>query len=170
MAELDKDKSQALVDKARTQRQQLGSGGGEGRVPALIALAVLGGIGLLLALVVGASSNEAPTCGGNTMTRDDRCVIHSGGGSDSHSYQEMTDREQTTDTVIRWFGWCLAGPCAVLLIVAALPSPPWGTKVATPCPRCGGTELRQQKITHGARTGVVALCTPACGYASVEGP
>lgn len=164
---LDEDKTRAMADKARSERAKPSV---TDRLIVLIVMAVLCGIGLLLALVVGAASNEAPTCGGNTMARDDRCVIHKGGSSESYSYQEMLDREGTTDTVIRGFGWFLAWPSGLLLIIALLPGAPWGSKVAGPCPKCGRTKLRKKEITHGGCTGTVTLCTSGCRFASVEQP
>lgn len=119
----------AMVYKARPRRQQVRNTDG---LVGLMGLAVLCGIGLLLALVVGASSNEAPTCGGNTMARGGRCVVHSGGGTYNYSYQEMLDREGTTDTIIRGFGWFLAWPSGALLVLGLISSVPWGGKVSRP--------------------------------------
>ncbi|PVE10014.1 hypothetical protein OIE62_03045 [Streptomyces scopuliridis] len=179
MAALDNNGTQAMVEKAKGERERLETG--RSRVSALVTLAVVGGIALLLALVVGGDPNEAPSCDDRTMTRDDVCVIYSSGGGGSYSYQEMIDRRESGDTVKRGIGFGFAGLCAVLMIPAAMrldPSTPWGTKAAGPCPRCGGTNLREKKTTHSVSqgrttyqyTGVVTLCTPACGFSSCRRP
>jgi hypothetical protein len=174
---MDKDKTQAMVNKARCERERLRTG--RSRVTALVTLAVLGGIGLLLALAIGGDSNAAPTCDDETMTRDDVCVSYSSGGGGTYSYEEMIDRRESSNTVIQGIGFGLAILCAVLMIPAAVrldPSTPWGTPVAGPCPRCGKTNLREKKTTHSVSqgrttfhyTGIVALCT--CDFTSVRRP
>ncbi|MER5360073.1 hypothetical protein [Streptomyces sp. NPDC002785] len=180
MEALDRNKTQALVEKAKGERERLGNG--RSRVSALVTLAVVGGIALLLALAVGGDPNEAPSCDDKTMARDDVCVIYSsGGGGGSYSYQEMIDRRESGNTVKRGIGFGLAGLCAALMIPAAVrldPSTPWGTEVAGPCPRCGGTNLREKKTGYSVSqgrttyhyTGVVTLCTPACGFSSCRRP
>lgn len=51
MAALDNNGTQAMVEKAKGERERLETG--RSRVSALVTLAVVGGIALLLALVVG---------------------------------------------------------------------------------------------------------------------
>lgn len=82
------------------------------------------------------------------MTREDVCVIYSGGGGGSFSYQGMIDRSESSDTVKRGIGFGLAALCAVLMVPAAVrldPAEPWGTPVAGPCPRCGKPNRREKK-------------------------
>ncbi|MFJ1872120.1 hypothetical protein ACWGKK_18565 [Streptomyces chartreusis] len=166
----------ALIDKARAERERRRSG--RSRTTALMVLAVLGGIGLLLALTVGGDPNEPPTCDDRTMTRGDVCMIYSsGGGGGSFSYDEMVDRRESSDSVLRGIGFGLTGLCAVLMIPAATrldPATPWGDPVTGPCPRCGKPNRRERKTTHSVTqgrttsyyTGIVTLCT--CGYSEVR--
>ena len=144
---------------------------------ALIASAVVGGIGLLLALTVGGDPNEPPTCDDQTMTRGDTCVISSRGGSGSYSYEEMTDRRESSDAVWRGIGFGLAGLCPVLMVIAVVrldPSTPWGAQIAGPCPRCGKPNRREKVTTYSesqgrttwSYTGIVTLCT--CGFSAVR--
>jgi hypothetical protein len=168
----------ALVARARGERERRSSG--RSRATALFALAVVGGIGLLLALTVGGAPNEPPTCDDKTMTRGDVCVIYSNrGGGGSFSYEEMVDRRESSNTVMRRIGFGVAGLCAVLMIPVATrlaPSTPWGTPVAGPCPRCGKPNRREKKTTYSTSqgrttysyTGVVTLCT--CGFSAVRRP
>lgn len=143
METLGKDKTSALTDKARVDRERLRSG--RRRLSALVALALGVGAGLLLALVVGGAPNG-----------------------------------ESGSTAIRAIGFGLAGLCAVLMIPAAVrldPYRPWGAPAAGPCPGCGGTNLREKRITHSFSqgrtthhyTGVVALCT-TCGRGSARCP
>ncbi|MFD7091031.1 hypothetical protein ACFV94_24990 [Streptomyces sp. NPDC059896] len=179
MVALGGDMTNALIDKARAERERRRSG--RSRMSALVTLAVVGGIGLLLALTVGGDPDEAPTCDDKTMTRDDVCVIYSsGGGGGSFSYEEMTGRRESGNTVLRGIGFGLAGLCAVLMIPAAErldPSRPWGAPVTGPCPRCGMTNRREKKTTHSVSqggttyhcTGIVTLCAD-CGFSAVRRP
>ncbi|WP_189108888.1 hypothetical protein [Streptomyces camponoticapitis] len=168
-----------LIDKARAERERRRSG--RSRMTALIGLVAAGGLGLLLALTVGGDPNEAPTCDGETMKRDDTClIISSRGGGGSFSYEEMADRRESGNSAARGIGFGLAGLCAVLIVPTALrlePSRPWGVPAAGPCGMCGNTNLREKKTTHSVSqgqmtyscTGVVALCD-LCGSSSVRQP
>lgn len=103
MVALGRDMTNTLIDKARADRERRRSG--RSRATALVALAVVGGLGLLLALAVGGDPNTAPACDDKTMTRDDVCVIYSsGGGGGSYSYEEMIDRRESGSTVRRGSG------------------------------------------------------------------
>ncbi|MFE3826343.1 hypothetical protein [Streptomyces sp. NPDC059092] len=173
----DRDMANALIDKARADRERRRSG--RSRTTALVTAAVVGGIGLLLALTAGGDPDEAPDCDDRTMTRDDGCVIYSNrGGGGSFSYEEMIDRREQGVAVRRGIGFGLAGLCAVLMIPAAVrldPSRPWGAPADGPCSRCGTVFLRERKTTHTVSrggtgyhvTGVVALCA-LCGFSSVR--
>ncbi|MDC0769252.1 hypothetical protein [Streptomyces sp. HD] len=176
MATLDY-RTSALINKARDERERRRSG--RSRMSALIASAVVGGIGLLLALTVGGDPKEPPACDDQTMTRGDTCVISSRGGSGSYSYEEMIDRRESSDAVWRGIGVGLAGICPVLLVIAMVgldPSTPWGAPVAGPCPRCGKPNRREKKTTYSVSqgrttsyyTGIVTLC--ACGFGAVRRP
>lgn len=166
----------ALVNKARGQCDRRKNG--RSRVRALVTLAVVGGIALLLALVIGGNANAAPVCDGKTMTRDDVCVVY-GRGAGTYSYEGMIGQRETAFSVMRGIGFGLAGLCAVLMIPAAVrlaPSRPWGTPAGGPCTRCRRGDLRKKRTTHSVsqgRTtyhyaGVVTLCT-FCGFNSVSG-
>ncbi|TXS40613.1 hypothetical protein EAO75_37395 [Streptomyces sp. uw30] len=167
-----------LIGKARADRERRRSG--RSRITALTALAVVGGIGLLLALTVGGDPNEPPTCDDKTMARGDTCVIYSNrGGGGSFSYEEMVDRSESSDSVLRGIGFGLAGLCAVLMVPVAIrldPATPWGDPVSGPCPRCGKPNRRERKTTHSVSqgrttaywTGIVTLCT--CGFGDVRRP
>lgn len=123
-----------LIDKARADRERRRSG--RSRITALTTLAVVGGLGLLLALTVGGDPNESPTCDDKTMARGDTCVIYSSrGGGGSFSYDEMVDRSESSDSVLRGIGFGLAGLCAVLMVPVAIrldPATPGATRSAGP--------------------------------------
>lgn len=170
---------QAVINTAVAQRRRLLSG--RSRTTAVVALLVLIGLGLLLALVVG-SANAVPTCNDQPMAQDDVCdVIASDGSGGTFTYQQMLDREDSQDTVWRVIGWGLTGGCLLLIVPAVRrldPSKPWGRPVGTACPRCSKRTLQERltthRVTHGRTThsyrGIVTLCTVDCGYATVRHP
>ena len=60
---------------------------------------------------------------------------------------------------------------AGLLLLRALDSSPatqWGEPAAEPCPACGERSLREDRVAVPEANGIVALCTPECGYAEVR--
>jgi hypothetical protein len=60
---------------------------------------------------------------------------------------------------------------AGLILVHALdlsPATGWGEPVGEPCPGCGEQGLREERVAAGEVNGIVALCTPECGYAEVR--
>jgi hypothetical protein len=60
---------------------------------------------------------------------------------------------------------------AGLLLIRALDLSPvtqWGEPVGAPCPTCGERNLREDRVTVPEANGIVALCTPDCGYADVR--
>ena len=64
----------AVIQKAIRQRRRLESG--QNRILALLTLALAGGFGLLLALVLTAGNpNAAPTCDGQTMRWFAKCCL-----------------------------------------------------------------------------------------------
>jgi ribosomal protein L32 len=170
-----------VINTAIAERQRLDSG--RSQLSAVVTLLVLAGVGVLLALTIGAAhSNGVPTCDGRPMTQDDVCSVidtHSGGGT--FGYDQMADRDKSKDTFWRVAGWGLAGVCAVLVVPVAAhldPSKQWGQPVATRCPRCGEQTLRERLTTHSVmhgRTtrsyrGIATLCVSNCGYAVVRRP
>ena len=59
---------------------------------------------------------------------------------------------------------------AGLLLLRALdlsPATQWGEPIGEPCPACGERGLREERVAAGEANGIVALCTPECGYAEV---
>jgi len=59
---------------------------------------------------------------------------------------------------------------AGLLLLRALdlsPATQWGEPVGSPCPACGEHGLREDRVAVPEANGIVALCTPECGYAEV---
>ncbi len=149
----------------------------------MITLLVLGGIGLLLALTIGLRNpNAVPTCDGQPMGQRDTCHIYSsGGGSGSYTYGQMVDRQKSPYTMWRVIGLSDAGVCVLLVVPVARtmnPTKPWGRPLDRSCPRCGRNTLQERKTPHrispgGAthsHTGIVTLCTPECGYATVRQP
>jgi hypothetical protein len=60
---------------------------------------------------------------------------------------------------------------AGLLLLRALdlsPATQWGEPVRPPCPACGEHGLREDRVAVPEASGIVALCTPECGYAEVR--
>lgn len=60
---------------------------------------------------------------------------------------------------------------AGLLLLRALDLSPvtqWGEPVGAPCPACGERGLREDRVEVSEANGIVALCTPECGYAEVR--
>ena len=60
---------------------------------------------------------------------------------------------------------------AGLLLLRALDSSPaaqWGDPAAEPCPACSERSLREDRVAVPEANGIVALCTPECGYAEVR--
>lgn len=60
---------------------------------------------------------------------------------------------------------------AGLLLLRALdlsPATQWGEPVGEPCPGCGDHSMREGRVALPEANGVVALCTPECGYAGVR--
>jgi hypothetical protein len=60
---------------------------------------------------------------------------------------------------------------AGLLLLRALDLSPvtqWGEPVGEPCPACGERSLREDRVAVPEANGIVALCTPECGYAEVR--
>ena len=58
-----------------------------------------------------------------------------------------------------------------LLLLRALdvsPATQWGEPVGSPCPACGEHDLREDRVVVPEANGIVALCTPKCGYAEVR--
>ena len=170
----------AVIQTAIRQRKRRESG--QSRIIGLLTLVVMGGFGLLLALMITAGKpNAAPTCDGQTMAPGDTCqFISSNGGAGDYSYRQMIDRR---DSIVRdWkiVGFCLAGLAVLLLVPVARaldPSEPWGAPVGYACPRCGKTDLREKRITHTRRgrtthryTGIVTLCAGGCDYVSCRRP
>ena len=171
----------AVIQTAIRQRRRGESG--QSRALALLTLTLLGGFGLLLALVLAAGNrNAAPTCNGQTMSPGDTCeIISTDGGGGDYSYQQMIDQRDSSNHAWKIVGFCLAG-LAVLLVVpvarALDPSKPWGTPVSYACPRCGQKNLREKKVTHSRSrrrttyhyTGIVTLCAAGCDFASCRRP
>jgi hypothetical protein len=60
---------------------------------------------------------------------------------------------------------------AGLLLLRALdlsPATQWGEPVGAPCPGCGDHSMREGRVAVPGANGIVALCTPECGYAEVR--
>jgi hypothetical protein len=61
---------------------------------------------------------------------------------------------------------------AGLFLLRALdlsPATQWGEPVGEPCPGCGDhSSMREGRVAVPAANGIVALCTPECGYAEVR--
>lgn len=180
MAAVDEAEAQGIVETAMRGRARLHSG--RSRRSALVTLAVLGGTGLLLAvLAAGGGPDAAPTCDGRTMTRGDVCVVDPDSGGGTYTYRQMIDRRESRHVVWSVLGYGLAGLCVVLMIPVAKwldPATPWGARTTARCPRCGGTTLREKTTTRSTSRGrtahhytaVVTLCTPACGFAALRRP
>ena len=181
MATQDSARASAVIQTAIQQRRRLESG--QSRILALLTLALVGGFGLLLALVLTAGNpNAAPTCDGQTMSLGDTCeVISTNGGGGDYTYQQMIDRRDSNHHVWKVVGFCLAGLAVLLVIPVARaldPSKPWGTPVGHACPRCGQKNLREKRVTHSRSrgrmtyhsTGIVTLCDAGCDFASSRRP
>ena len=60
---------------------------------------------------------------------------------------------------------------AGLLLLRALDLSPvtqWGEPIGESCPACGARGLREERVAVSEANGIVALCTPECGYAEVR--
>ncbi|MER6302434.1 hypothetical protein ABT247_23160 [Kitasatospora sp. NPDC001539] len=169
----------AVIETAVKERTRLQTG--RSRTTTLVVLGFFAALGLFLALVVGKSDpTSAPTCDGQTMTRDSECRIWSNhGGGGTYSYDEMIDRRESSNGVWRVVGFGGAGLAVVGMVVAATrldPKRPWGKPVAEACPRCHQPTLREKLTVHSisrGRTtyrysGIVTLCTPVCGFSAVR--
>jgi hypothetical protein len=176
MAAQDNIRASAVIQKAIRQRQRLESG--QSRILALLTLPLVGGFGLLLALVLTAGNpNAAPTCNGQTMSPGDTCEVISTSGGGNYTYHQMIDQRDSSNHAWKVAGFCLAG-LAVLLVVpvarALDPSKPWGTPVSYACPRCRQKNLREKRVTYSRHrgrmtyhyTGIVTLCAAGCDFAS----
>lgn len=181
MAAQRSGRASVVIQQAVRQRQRLQCG--QSRILALLALTLIGGFGLLLALVLTSGNpNAAPTCDGQIMSPGDTCEVFSaaGGGGD-YTYQQMIDRRDSDSHEWKTAGFCLA-VLAVLLVVpvarALDPSKPWGTPVGYACPNCGQQNLREKEVTYARHrgrttyqyTGVVTLCAAGCDFASSRHP
>jgi hypothetical protein len=72
--------------------------------------------------------------------------------------------------VIAYIVGALVLAVAGLLLLRALELSPvtqWGEPVGAPCPACGERNLREGRVAVSEVNGIVALCTPECGYADV---
>jgi hypothetical protein len=181
MAGQDSARTSAVIQTAVRQRRRWESG--QSRILALLTMALAGGFGLLLALVLTAGNpNAAPTCDGQAMSPGDTCeIISTNGGGGDYTYQQMINRRDSRHLTWKVAGFCLTG-LAVLLVVpvarALDPSKPWGTPVGYPCPRCGQKNLQEKRVTHSRNrgrmtyhsTGIVTLCAAECGFASSRRP
>ena len=56
----------------------------------------------------------------------------------------------------------------LLRVLDLSPATQWGEPVGEPCPGCGERSLREERVAVPALNGIVALCTPECGYAEVR--
>lgn len=175
--------AERVINSAVRQRERKETGAA--LLAGMISLLVLGAAGILFVFVFGAGApndNSAPTCSSSTMSPGDECNEYTNGSlTGTYSYQDMLDRQQNGNPGMRIFGWILVGLAAVLIIPvyrANDPAAPWGTAVTTPCPRCGQTDLREERTsvssqrgrTQRTTTGVVTLCTPECGYSAIRRP
>ncbi|MFI2608494.1 hypothetical protein [Kitasatospora sp. NPDC018619] len=171
--------AQAVIDSAYNERRRLHTG--RSRTVAVVVFGLLIALGFFLALVVGkADPDTAPTCNGTTMTPHDQCRIWSTrGGGGVYSYDEMIDRRESGSGVWRVVGLGGAGVAAVLMAVCVArlnPGRPWGAPVAAACPRCREPNLREKRATHSVTrgrtthrySGIVTLCTPACGFCAIR--
>ncbi|MFE4359492.1 hypothetical protein ACFU7Z_21115 [Kitasatospora sp. NPDC057518] len=171
--------AQAVIDTAYNERKRLHTG--RSRTVAVVLFGLLIALGFFLALVVGkADPDTPPTCDGKTMTRHSECRIWSSrGGGGTYSYDEMIDRRESGNGVWRVVGFGGAGVAAVLMVVSIAklnPNRPWGQPVGAACPRCRELNLREKhtvhSVTRGRTThrysGIVTLCTPACGFSAIR--
>jgi hypothetical protein len=75
-------------------------------------------------------------------------------------------------TVAAYVAGVLIMAVAGLLLLRALDLSPvtqWGEPIGLPCPACGQHGLREDRVAVAeAANGIVALCTPECGYAEVR--
>jgi hypothetical protein len=181
MVAQDRASTSIVIQKAIRERRRLERG--QSRIPALLTLALVGGSGLLPALVLTAGNpNAAPNCNGQTMSPENTCqVISTDGGGGDYTYQQMIGQRDSRDLAWKVVGFCLAG-LAVLLVVpvarALDPSKPWGTRVSRVCPRCRQKNLSEKRVTYSRYrgrmtyhcTGMVTLCAAGCGFVSSRRP
>ncbi|WP_031066484.1 hypothetical protein [Streptomyces sp. NRRL WC-3742] len=170
--------TQTVIDLAVKQRDHRNSG--RSRVTTIIVLGVIAAVGLFVALVIGSPDPDTPpTCDGKTMTHQNVCRIISRSGGGSYSYSEMIDRRESSSEVWRYIGFGTAGLMVVFMGVAYTkldPKRPWGKPIEAACPRCHQPTLRENltvhSVTHGRTThrysGIVTLCNPVCGFATIR--
>jgi hypothetical protein len=73
--------------------------------------------------------------------------------------------------VVAYVAGALVLAVAGLLLLRALDLSPvtqWGEPVGASCPACGERNLREDRVEVSEANGIVALCTPECGYADVR--
>ncbi|MFJ9692441.1 hypothetical protein [Kitasatospora sp. NPDC101183] len=179
MAGNDGNMAQTVIDTAIKQRLRRSTG--RSRTSTVVVLGAIAVIGLFVALVIGSPDPDTPpTCDGTTMTHRNVCrIISSRGGGGSFTYSEMIDRRESSKEIWRYVGFGTAGLMLVSMVVAfgkLDPKRPWGKPVAAGCPRCHQPTLREQvavhSVSHGRTThrysGIVTLCTPVCGFATIR--
>ena len=73
--------------------------------------------------------------------------------------------------VVAYIVGALVLAVAGLLLLRALDLSPvtqWGEPVGASCPACGERSLREDRVEISWAKGIVALCTPECGYADAR--
>jgi flagellar basal body-associated protein FliL len=170
-----------LIHQAVKERESRRSG--RSRTIAVLVLLALFVLGLVLILAVypgNPDNTSAPKCNGETMSPGDICDEYVNGGlTHSDSYQDMLHQQQASHPVALVAG-IIAIAIAVLVLIPVFlafdPAKPWGTAKPENCPECRRPNLREKPMTHAESDGrvqttwhgIVTLCTPGCGFATVR--
>jgi hypothetical protein len=176
------DKTPELIRAAISERQARRSG--KSRARAIISAVILTGLSAIAVIFLypGDHSGSAPLCDGAAMSPGDICnQFVNGSLAHSYSYQQMLARQQASHPLALVFG--IIGLAAAVLVLALAftrlsPGRPWGKARPGNCPQCQQPALREKLMVHietrgRTRTtwrGIVTLCTPECGLATVRQP
>ena len=176
------DKTPELIRAAISERQARRSG--KSRARAIISAVILTGLSAIAVIFLypGDHSGSAPLCDGAAMSPGDICnQFVNGSLAHSYTYQQMLARQQASDPLALVLG-IIAILAGVIVIVLAFtrfsPGRPWGKPGAGNCSRCGQPSLREKLTvltesrgrTRTTWRGIVTLCAPECGFATVRQP
>jgi len=176
------DKSRELIRKAIKERESRRSG--KSRIRAILSAVILAGLALIAILFFypGDHSGSAPVCDGRTMSPGDICDQYVNGSlAHSYTYQQMLQHQQASHPVALVLGIIAIAAAAIVVVLAFTrlgPRRPWGRERTDSCPQCGHPALSEKLMVHTetrgrTRTtwrGIVTLCTPGCGFATVRQP
>jgi hypothetical protein len=182
MATQATDKSQELIRRAIKERESRRTG--KSRIEAIITAVIFAGLSAILIVFLhpGDHSGSAPVCDGRTMSPGDICDQYVNGSlAHSYNYQQMLAQQQASHPFALVFGIIILAAAVAILVQAFTryrPGRPWGAAHEGACPRCGQPGLREKltvRTQSRGRTrttwrGIVTLCTPECGFATVRQP